>query len=254
MEFQSPVFSAVGSLFSVIQDSLLTLLYPQACKICEKSVEFKADGFVCGECWQNTRIFKPRSIICRKCSAFLTDGLTDSDVFCRACETDEYDLAHSVGLYEKALAVAVLSLKIHPFIPLRLQKLIRDSFVSAPFQNIDLIIPVPLSERRLRERGFNQAAVIAKIIGGRNGELAIDENSLKRTIHTERHRAGMDKKSRFEIVQNVFEVKRPRLIKGKNILLVDDVFTSGATVSNCAKILKKSGTNKVYVLTIARAF
>ena len=253
MEFKNNAFSTVGSLLSITSNSLLTLLYPQSCQICGKSVERRTDGSLCGECWQNTNIFNGGEIVCRKCSAFLKTGLADLQIFCHRCEADEYDAAQSVGLYEKALAVSILNLKKQPFIPPRLQKLIGDSFNNSPFQDTNLIVPVPLSRERLRERGFNQAAIISQVIA-KNTNLAIDELSLKRTTHTAKHRAGMDKKSRYESVKNVFEVKRPRLVAGKNILLVDDVFTSGATVSNCAKVLKESGANKVYVLTIARAF
>ena len=253
MEFKNNAFSTVGSLVSIISNSLLTLLYPQSCQICEQSVETKTDGFVCGECWQNTHIFNGGEIVCQKCSAFLKPGLTSSQVFCHRCDTDEYDLARSVGLYEKALAVSVLNLKKQPFLPLRLQKLTSDCFENSPFQDADLIFPVPLSKQRLRERGFNQARIISQIIA-KNAGLTIDELSLQRTRHTEKHRAGMDEKARFESVQNAFEIKRPRIVKGKNILLVDDVFTSGATVSGCAQTLKESGANKVYVLTIARVF
>jgi predicted amidophosphoribosyltransferase len=66
------------------------------------------------------------------------------------------------------------------------------------------------------------------------------------------HRATMDNKARETSVKNAFEVKRPKLIEGENILLIDDVFTSGATVSNCAKVLKEKGAGKVYILTVAR--
>lgn len=253
MESANKSFSAFGSLFSTASDSLLTLFYPQICRICEKSVEYKTDGFVCGECWQNTRVFDENEIVCRKCSAFLISGFTDSEVFCHQCDADEYDLARCVGLYENALAISVWNLKHQPFIPQRLRNLIRNSFNTSPFQDTNLIIPVPLSTRRRRERGFNQATIIAQVIAEYKN-LPLDELSLKRVVHTEKHRAGMDKKARYESVRNAFEVKRPRLIKNKNILLVDDIFTSGATVSNCAKVLKKGGANKIYVLTIARAF
>ncbi|MGI9035326.1 MAG: double zinc ribbon domain-containing protein [Pyrinomonadaceae bacterium] len=253
MESQKTASSDFGSLFSAIPNFLLTLLYPQSCQICEKSVESKTDGFVCGDCWRETQIFDGKEIICQKCGAFLKNGSTDSEVFCHRCQEDEYDSARSVGLYEKALAVSILNLKIQPYIPRTLQKFICDSFKNSPFQDADLIIPVPLAERRRLERGFNQAAVISRIISKSN-DLPFDEISLKRIVHTEKHRAGMDKKSRAESVENAFEVKRPRLVENKNILLVDDVFTSGATVSGCAKVLKKSGANKVYVFTVARAF
>ena len=253
MRFQDSVLSAFGSLISNTSDSLLTIFYPQSCQICEKSVELKSDGSICTECWEKTHIFNGEEIICEKCSAFLKKGLPETKTFCRRCETDEYDVAFSVGLYEKALAVSILNLKKQPFLPAGLRKHIHHSFDNLPFRNPDLIIPVPLSVRRLNERGFNQASIISQVIA-KHANLPIDEISLGRTIHTEKHRAGMDRKSRAESVQNAFEVKRPRLLKGKNILLVDDVFTSGATASACAKVLKRNGANKVYVFTIARAF
>ncbi len=67
------------------------------------------------------------------------------------------------------------------------------------------------------------------------------------------HRIGMDKKARELTVKNAFEITRPKLIEGKNVLLVDDVFTSGATASSCAKVLKKNGAVGVQVFTLARA-
>jgi ComF family protein len=239
--------------FSVFRDSVLTLLYPQACKLCEKSVESKTDGFICDACWRATRVFSNQEILCEKCSAFLKDGVSTFQTFCRRCDADEYDQAKAVGLYENALSASVLILKNQPFLPKRLENLLISTFQKSPFQDTTRIIPVPLSKKRLDERGFNQASIIAQAIS-RQTRIPIDELSLARKIHTDKHRAGMDRKSRGESVKNAFEVKRPRLISNENILLVDDVFTSGATVSNCAKVLKKHGAAKVYVLTIARAF
>ena len=133
----------------------------------------------------------------------------------------------------------------------------RKTFISAfektEFQDADLILPIPLSKKRLLERGFNQAAVLAKILSNET-KIKLDEQSLVRKIHTPMHRAGMDTKARESTVKNAFEITRPKLINGKKILLIDDVFTSGATASACAKVLKKAGAEKVYVLTLARAF
>jgi ComF family protein len=241
------------SPFSILQNSFLTLVYPQACRICEESVESANDGFVCDKCWRRTRIFKNKEILCCKCGSFLKNGTPIIETFCHRCETDEYDFARAVGLYENALSVSVLNLKKEPFIPKRLQDLLLSAFKNAPFQDTTCIIPVPLSKRRQLERGYNQAAVIAESVSKQSG-IPLDKLSLMRTVHTDKHRAGMDRKARTESVKNAFEVKRPRLIESKNILLIDDIFTSGATVSNCAKALKKSGAGKVYVLTLARAF
>ena len=120
------------------------------------------------------------------------------------------------------------------------------------FLTADLIIPIPLSKRRKLERGFNQAEIIAAEIARTTG-IPVDALSLARKLHTRIHRVGMDQKARELTVKNAFEVLRPKLIQGRNILLVDDVFTSGATSSYCAKVLKKNGAGKVNVFTLARA-
>jgi ComF family protein len=111
---------------------------------------------------------------------------------------------------------------------------------------------VPLHPERQRERGFNQAVVLAHALAQRSG-LPLDERSLVRTIHTAQHRAGMDARARRETVATAFKVVRPRLFAGEHVLLVDDVFTTGATVSACAHMIKDAGAQTVYVLTVARA-
>jgi len=84
-------------------------------------------------------------------------------------------------------------------------------------------------------------------------KVKIDEKSLARLSHATMHSRAMDMKAKETTVKNAFEVNLSELIKNKTILLVDDVFTSGATVSACAEVLKKEGAGKVYVLTVARA-
>ena len=235
-----------------ISDTLLAVVYPQVCQICEKSVENSSDGVVCRECWEKTRIFSGKEILCAKCGAYLRESPKVFETFCQRCGEHFYDSTCAVGLYEHALAASILHLKKEPFVSKNLQNLFISAFEHSPFQAANLIIPVPLSKKRFFERGFNQAAVLAQILA-KYTKINLDEQSLVRTVHTPMHRAAMDRKARELTVKNAFEVKRPRLIEGETILLIDDVFTSGATVSNCAKILKKKGAEKVYVLTVARA-
>ena len=235
-----------------LYDSILTLIYPQACEICSKSVEQQADGNVCAECWANTQIFTGNETLCSKCGEFLNDSPQKFETFCRRCDDDFYDSVKTIGAYEDALLTSIISLKHTPYTPERLQKLFYETFQNSDFQDANLIIPVPLSKKRLADRGFNQADILANNFAKQTG-ITLDKISLRRKIHTEKSRRGMDRKSRYESVKNAFEVVSPRLIEGRKILLIDDVFTSGATVSNCAKALKKSGAEKVYVLTVARS-
>ncbi len=190
--------------------------------------------------------------MCRKCGRFLSEKPSRYETFCRRCDEDFYDFAIAAGIYEFALAASVLHLKREPFISERLKKKFLARFEKSEFHDASLIIPVPLSKRRENERGFNQAEILAEFLSDKT-KIKSDAKSLIRTVHTPIHRAGMDIKARQMSVKNAFDVKRENLIKGEKILLVDDVFTSGATVSNCAKILKKKGADKIYVLTVARA-
>lgn len=238
-------------MFQTIFNSLLTLSFPQACQICENSVESYADGVVCRKCWQKTRTFSGKEVLCAKCGAFLRDGKA-IETFCRRCDEHFYDRAASVGIYEKALAASVLNLKQIPYLSKTLRGLYLSAFENSGFQNLGVLIPVPLSKKRRIERGFNQAEILGGFLA-KNARIKLDDKTLVRSLHTPVHRAAMDRKAREMTVKKAFAVTRPKLIEGKNVLLIDDVFTSGATVSACAEILKKNGAARVYVLTIARA-
>jgi ComF family protein len=113
------------------------------------------------------------------------------------------------------------------------------------------IVPIPLHNKRERERGFNQAAVLGRTLATLSG-LPIDEQSLVRVTGMEHHSAGMDSRGRRESVKDAFEVRPQRLIEGERVLLIDDVFTTGATASACAKALRAAGAQEVFVLTVAR--
>lgn len=235
-------------MFRAIFDSLLALAYPQTCQVCGDSVENSADGVACGSCWAKTNVFSNAQTLCAKCGAFLQSKTSNFETFCRRCDEHFYDAARAVGAYEHALAASVLHLKREPFVAERLRELFVERFA---FYDATMIVPVPLSKKRFLERGFNQAVVLSKILAERF-DMKFDEHSLVRRVHTPMHRAGMDGKARAHSVENAFETTRPRFIKDEKVLLVDDIFTSGATVSNCAKVLKQSGAAKVYVFTLAR--
>jgi ComF family protein len=173
------------------------------------------------------------------------------EVRCRRCEAEEFTAARACGAYEGALRASVLALKREPHVAARLSHLMLETQRRSPLNVATRIVPVPLHPWRERERGFNQAAVLAQALAKASG-LPVDEWSLARTLHTERHRAGMDARARRESVADAFEVRRPRLIEGERILLMDDVFTTGATASSCASALKKAGAQEVFVLTVAR--
>ncbi len=191
-------------------------------------------------------------MLCNKCGAFFGDEAAPVPVFCHKCDDQVYDKATASGVYENALAAEIIGLKSTPHLGKRLKSVINAAIKHSDLPGTDLIIPIPLSKLRLIERGFNQAEIIANECSRVTG-IPVDASSLARRLHTPMHRVGMDQKARELTVIKAFEVLRPKLIDGKNILLVDDVFTSGATSSYCAKVLKKNGSRKVNVFTVARA-
>ena len=235
-------------------DALLTLSYPQSCAICSCSVEERRFGVACEECWGATRILCGAETICWKCG-LLSDEVSPArldEVRCRHCERQSFTAARAVGPYEGALRASVLELKRQPHISQHLETLLVAAAKREPLNRSTRIIPVPLHARRLRSRGFNQASILAEAIS-RGRQLPIDEVSLVRVASTEKYRAGLDVKGRHDTVAGAFEVSHPRLIANENILLVDDVFTTGATVSACAETLLAAGAKTVFVLTISRA-
>ena len=238
------------SLVSTFRNALLNLAFPQRCHSCTNHVNDDRLGIACLDCWENTTLFEETSVHCPKCGA---KGSVSGAAFqCRNCTEHHYDTARSIGVYDKALSSTVLHLKRFPTIPRILLDRMPDVLNSPNFTACDLIIPVPLSAKRKAERGFNQAEFIAEYVA-KILDSPCDALSLSRKTHTPMHRASMDKKAREQSVKNAFEVVRPKLMEGRSILLVDDIYTSGATVSNCARSLKKAGAQRVEVFTLARA-
>ena len=237
-------------------DAALALAYPRGCAACGvRAVEAHADAPACADCWRATRVFTGEETLCWKCGALAQGDVPDEKregVRCRRCGGEGFTAARACGLYEGALRAAVLELKREPFVSSRLAGLLAAARARAPLNSATLVVPVPLHAERERERGFNQAAALAGALSKQTG-LRLDEWSLARVAGSVRHRAGMDARGRRETVEGAFEVVRPRLVRGERVLLVDDVFTTGATASACAAALTAAGAREVYVLTVARA-
>jgi len=236
-------------------DAALALVYPQACAVCGASVESRHHGVACAACWQTTRLFTEDDTLCWKCGLFTQAAVTREQrqsIRCGRCDDEAFSGARACGFYEGALRASILELKRKPHVAARLSRLMFDAHLREPLNNPNLIIPIPLHPERERERGFNQALLLARELARLSG-LAMDEHSVVRRLHTERHRAGMDAKARRKSVAEAFTVRHPKLVAGQQVLLVDDVFTTGATASACAAVLKEAHAAEVFVLTVARA-
>ncbi|HJP92921.1 MAG TPA: ComF family protein [Pyrinomonadaceae bacterium] len=232
----------------MFQDALLTLAYPQVCAMCGRSVEQRRFGVVCEACWGATLIFNGEETLCLKC------GAPDlrAEPACQRCDAHSFTAARAAGLYEGALRETVLQLKRRPYLPNHVEMILVSAAQRDPLHESTRIVPVPLHTERLRARGFNQASIIAQMLA-KSLLLPLDEVSLVRVSGSEKHRAGLDAKGRHDTVAGAFVVPHRALVANENVLLVDDVFTTGATVSACAEALISAGAAKVLVLTLARA-
>lgn len=230
----------------------LDFFLPPVCSLCERVDTESGEGAICLNC--RKLLFPIHPPLCPHCGRPIAAG--DSHP-CSRCLTREpiYDLARAGGLYRNAMITAIHSLKYQERIHLA-KDLAGWTFKQCEeygfFSKVDMLIPVPLHPRRLKERGFNQSQLLGRVL---SKKLSIPCNPfiLIRAVDTP-PQVGLSEKKRRENVRGAFGISpgRQSLIEGKALLLVDDVMTTGATVEECARTLKNSGAEKVYVLTMAR--
>lgn len=221
--------------------TLLDLVFPRRCLGCGSG-----EDFLCAKC----RASLPRIVppICRRCGAPLRTG-----ELCARCQEATLDLdgIRSVFRFEGLAREAVHSLKYRHFKALAgpLGDLLADYLVANPLP-AEVIMPVPLHPGRLRERGYNQSALVAKELSKRTG-ITFTEGALLKTKYTPPQARSADATERRHNVRGAFVYKGASL-SGKRVLLVDDVCTTGATLEACAAPLKTQGAASVWALTLAR--
>ncbi len=228
----------------------LTLLFPPACPCCKRRIE---DNYqpLCGNCFAQLKFIKtPYCVCCGR--VFSGDG---ENHLCGICLKSSwvFDKARSLFSYEDIIARLIHDLKYSgKTTGLDALKWISEhSTVLSDLETPDIIIPVPLHTKRLRKRGFNQAAVLANTLFSEE-KNRIRHNTLIRKVDTPAQ-AGLNGQERRKNLKNVFMVAKPSEVADKNILILDDVFTTGSTTQECAKALKAAGCKKVEVLTVCRA-
>jgi ComF family protein len=250
----------VAGVLRTIRDGLLSLAYPSDCHVCGAQVQSWDDGTVCESCWTDPAItsFFIDSV-CDKCGvpnpsrAQGASGDGEAEEICRMCRLWPFAAARACGTYDGALEASVLFLKSRPGVCPRLRRIICETYERHErVLAADALVPVPLHPHRLRDRGFNQAELIASYLRRKFG-LPLERDALVRTRYTERHRAGMDAIDRSRSVDRAFAVKNAAAVQGRSVLLVDDLFTTGSTVSAASRALLAAGASQVTVLTIARA-
>ena len=162
-----------------------------------------------------------------------------------------FDQALSVGNFEGPLREAIHQYKYRPCRSLGHPLAMWMTAHLRSLEAIDLIMPVPLHTSRLRKRGFNQALLLAAPVA-KTAAVPLSYDNLVR-IRPTRPQVELSGDERLHNVAGAFALKRPDAVAGTSILLIDDVFTTGATMNECSRVLKESGAVHVYALTLARA-
>lgn len=218
---------------------------------------------VCGPCWQELEPWPGPA--CSNCGLpFGSDVAREgAEQRCAQCLADEFtfDRARSFGLYRDGLRALILQLKFQrrERLGTKLGELLGtmwESLMTEMDAGRTVIVPVPLHASRVRERGFNQAALLAEGLSHdlvrRRGVAGVDARALLR-IRPTRPQTGLSISARRENVRGAFSVADPHSVRGRTVVLVDDVMTTGSTLSSCATVLKAAGARCVMALTLARA-
>ena len=226
---------------------LLNLLFPAKCIICDS---YATEENICANCWGNlTFITKP---YCYKCSnPFNFEN--DEKAICGYCIINEpkYDQALSILKYDDFSKKLIHKFKYNDQLHIldylaRLTLNIGQEII----KKADIIIPVAMHKQKLLKRGFNQSALLASIIAKKAKLEYIPNLLIKKENKTPQ--AGLERKERLKNIQNSFQINKDYNIKDKKILLIDDVITTGATVNECCRMLRKDNPAKIYVLSLAK--
>ncbi len=228
--------------------NLLEFFLPRLCLFCGAAVGEAAPVAVCPEC--EGQIEWVESPLCTCCGAVFTsrDG---ADRVCGDCQAElpPFTRARAAAVYDGPAAQAVKRFKFNrqmAFLPV-MQHWLQRPLCLELVADADLFIPVPLHPKRLKQRGFNQALFLAKAFP----QVPLGREAVVRVRHTV-PQVELKPKERRDNVKGAFAVPDPALVKGKNVLLLDDVYTTGSTVRECAKVLRRAGARQVEVLTVAR--
>ncbi|MDB6148823.1 MAG: putative competence protein [Chthoniobacter sp.] len=231
-------------------EALLSLFFPPHCASCGESTE--AGVHLCDSCAGTVWPIKPP--FCHRCSEPF-DGAISDQFTCANCGDRDLHFDCAVAPF---LSRGIVREFIHRF------KYDRERFLRLPLADwlahgleddrvsthpFDLIVPVPLHSTRMRERGFNQAAELGALLSARCG-VPLGQ-VLERTRYTQTQ-TRLDRQERMENLRNAFRVRQTAAVQNRHVMLVDDVFTTGSTVDECARILRDAGAASVRVMTVAR--
>ncbi len=242
----------LGPLLPALQTAA-GLLYPPACVGCEMSL--RHGEYLCGACAEITPGIEPP--FCEKCSQHFDGAISaDTPFVCGECRANDFAFQCSVSARRHVKLGRDLVVRFKYGHEFYLRRPLADWLAEAFHQDkrlhappIDALVPVPLHPRRERERTFNQANVLARLLARR---VSLPVWSALRRVRFTEPQAALTRTERLVNLRGAFTPVRRRPVLGAHLLLIDDVFTTGSTVNECARVLLRSGAASVRVLTVTR--
>lgn len=225
--------------------NILNFIYPEKCPFCGRIVT-KETGGICYSCREKLPYINEP--YCMKCGKPLSD---ETEEYCYDCKKGEhfFESGRSLWVHKMPVSKAIYGFKYHDLrcygevFGREMGKELEDFIVHT---NAQVIVPIPLHRKRYLDRGYNQAKVLAMAIGKRMG-IPVEELLIRRK-DTDPQKVLNDVERRKNI-KGAFAAKRP--ISYERVLLIDDIYTTGSTLDEAAKVLKKAGVRSVYFLTIS---
>jgi competence protein ComFC len=230
----------------------LGLLYPEVCQLCGEVRATPAEGYVCGDCQSKARFIQEP--FCQCCGRPYEGAIT-TQFECTNCREMEWHFrsARSAVVARDPVLEVIHRYKYQRalwFEPFLAELLIRAAGPVLDQRKPGMIVPVPLYPAKEREREFNQAERLARRLGAAT-QIPVNKQLLRRVLPT-RTQTQLSRQERLANVHNAFALRRGKRLNGERIVLVDDVFTTGATTSACARVLTAAGAGEVCVWTVAR--
>lgn len=228
--------------------NLANVLLPPVCPLCNMLIKEDKKTKICVQCRNG---FKPiTGMFCHKCGKPLSDG----GAHCFQCRNKEYhfEYVRAIGIYEGLLKEAIHKFKYQDkkYLGVPLGKFMVEYMQNMfPWDEISYVVPVPLHTHNKWKRGYNQTVLLGEQIVKEFNKQMIKENLVRH--RKTKPQAELVREERLTNLVNAFSVKNTDIFKQKNVLVVDDVCTTGSTIEECAKILKQSGVNKVWGVTLA---
>jgi ComF family protein len=245
---------------STAAESLFATLFPSDCRLCGAPLVKISRLPVCEECLLHIRPLD--GSVCAICGERLGNYRLVNDhnqPCCPACYRDEpaFAKAAAYGSYAGGLRDLIHLLKYDNVRPAanvlgRMLAEVIDALAGSFGDTQPVVVPVPLHASKFRQRGFNQSELVARIALKLNPRgLVLHSNALERCRATT-SQIGLTRQQRQRNIRGAFIVAHPAEIRGRDVLLVDDVLTTGTTASECARVLRRGGANRVFVATVAR--